>query len=159
MSDRLTMWLTTNPVMTWLIRHGASRLDPILFKASGGRFTSMGPPSMPMLTLTVPGRRTGKKRSVHLACLERGGDFLVVASAMGQERHPAWSYNLDADPEVDVQVAGRRFSARARVLSHEEKGEVWSEVHRVIPQMRVYETRTDRDIRVYCLSPTGEGLN
>ncbi len=114
---------------------------------------------MPMLTLTATGRHSGKKRSVHLACLEQGQDFLVVASAMGQERHPAWSYNLDADPEVEVQVSGRRFMARSRVLSSEEKAQVWGDVHEAIPQMKVYEGRTDRDIRVYCLSPTGEDLD
>ena len=154
MSDRFAMWLTTHPVMTWLIRHGASRIDPILFRATGGRFTSMGPPRMPMLTLTATGRHSGKKRSVHLACLEQGGDFLVVASAMGQQRHPAWSHNLDADPHVEVQVSGRRFDAHARVLSPDEKDQVWGAVHQAIPQMRVYEGRTDRDIRVYRLSPT-----
>jgi len=31
----------------------ASRLDPLLFRASGGRLTVFGPPAMPMLTLTM----------------------------------------------------------------------------------------------------------
>ena len=55
-----------------------------------------------------------------------------------------------------MQASGRRFLARARVLSAEEKSRVWDDVHRAIPQMRVYEDRTDRDIRVYCLSPVSE---
>jgi len=153
-SDRLSIWLTTNRAMTWLIRHGASRLDPLLFRATNGRFTSMGPPRMPMLTLTMTGRRSGEKRSVHLACLEKGDDLLVVASAMGQKRHPAWSHNLQADPNVEVQVQGRRFMAQARVLSDTEKAEIWGDVHQAIPQMRVYEGRTDRNIRVFRLSPS-----
>ena len=148
------MWLTTNRMMTWLIRHGASRIDPLLFRATNGRFTSMGAPRMPMLTLTMTGRRSGEKRSVHLACLEKGDDLLVVASAMGQERHPAWSHNLEADPNVEVQVQGRRFMAQARVLSDGEKAQIWGDVHQAIPQMRVYEERTDRNIRVFCLTPS-----
>ena len=55
MSDSFIVWLSTNPVATFLIRNIASPLDPILFKASNGRFTSMGPPAMPMLTLTAAG--------------------------------------------------------------------------------------------------------
>ena len=108
-----------------------------------------------MLTLTMTGRRSGEKRSVHLACLEKGEDFLVVASAMGQQRHPAWSYNLEADSNVEVQVHGRRFMAEASLLSDEEKQEVWEDVHQAIPQMRVYEERTERNIRVFRLSPSG----
>jgi deazaflavin-dependent oxidoreductase (nitroreductase family) len=157
MSERLIVWLSTNPVATWLIRNVASRLDPIVFRATNGRFTSMGPPAMPMLTLTATGRRSGEPRSVHLACLERGGDHLVVASAMGQERHPAWRYNLEANPEVKVQMPGERFAARARALTSAEKDEVWPEVKRTIPQMNVYEKRTDRNIRVFRLSRVDSG--
>jgi len=101
--DRIVR-LSTSPLATWWVRNVASRLDPLIFRASGGRFTSFGPPAMPMLTLTHKGRRSGRLRSVHLACALHEGDHLVVASAMGQEKHPAWRYNLEADPEAEVQV-------------------------------------------------------
>ncbi len=153
MSDRFVVWLSTSSVVTWVIRHIASHLDPWLFRASNGRFTSMGAPRMPMLTLTAQGRRSGRERSVHLACLEEDGAYLVVASAMGQQKHPGWRYNLDANPLVEVQVRGKRFQARAQVLSDDEKKSAWPRVHAAIPQMRVYEARTPRNIRVYRLSP------
>jgi len=152
LSERFIVWLTTNPVSTWLIRNVASRLDPILFRASNGRLTSFGPPAMPMVTLTMRGRRTGKARSVHLACIERDGVPHVVASAMGQQRHPAWRYNLKANPEVEVQSRGERFHARAEALTDAEKQAIWADVHRVLPQMKVYENRTGRNIRVFRLS-------
>jgi len=155
-SDRFVVWLSTNPVATWVIRNVASRLDPVIYKATNGRLTSMGPPAMPMLTLTATGRHSGEPRSVHLACLEDEGDLLVVASAMGQERHPAWRYNIEANPQVEVQARGERFAARATVLSDAEKAAVWPEVRRAIPQMAVYEKRTDRDIRVFRLARLGE---
>jgi deazaflavin-dependent oxidoreductase (nitroreductase family) len=151
MSDRFVLWATTHPLVSWVIRHVASRLDPILFRASNGRFFSMGVPSMPMLTLTAVGRSSGKPRSVHLACLEVGGDPLVVASAMGQARHPAWSQNLLANPRAQVQVRGERFEARAHMLDDAEKAAVWADVRAAIPQMQVYEQRTGRNIRVFRL--------
>jgi deazaflavin-dependent oxidoreductase (nitroreductase family) len=147
------IWLTTNPVTTWLVRTIFSRVDPFVFRKTNGRYTAMGPPSMPMLTLTAVGRHSGKARSVHLACLEQGGDFLIVASAMGQERHPAWRYNLEANPEVEVQVAGRRFAAHAQLLDEESRAEIWPRVHDAIPQMKTYESRTDRKICVFRLRP------
>ena len=151
MDERTIVWLSTNPVATWLIKHVASPLDPLIFKATNGRFTMFGPPAMPMLTLTAKGRTSGQPRSVHLACIEHEGNYLVVASAMGQQEHPAWRYNIEANPEVEIQMTGERFGARAEVLSDSEKERVWGHIRRVIPQMNVYEQRTDRNIRVFRL--------
>jgi deazaflavin-dependent oxidoreductase (nitroreductase family) len=156
LNEERVVRLSTSPLATWLVRNVASRLDPVLFRASGGRFTSFGPPAMPMLTLTHRGRRTGRLRSVHLACVPHDGDHLVVASAMGQERHPAWRYNLEAEPDAEVQVLGERFAVKARVLSDAEKREVWPALRRAIPQLAVYEKRTDRNIRVFRLRRAAE---
>ena len=152
MKQETVVWLTTNPVTTWWIRNVASKLDPLIFRATGGRFFSMGKATMPMITITTTGRKTGKPRSVHLACLERDGGWLIWASAMGQEKHPAWSLNLEANPELEVQVEGDRFQARARRLTDAEKQAVWDEVKKAVPQLEVYETRTDRNIRLYHLT-------
>lgn len=89
---------------------------------------------------------------MHLAALEQEGDYLIVASAMGQAKHPAWRYNLEANPDVRVQVEGESFNARARVLDDVEKASVWSDIKRAIPQIVVYEQRTERNIRVFRLS-------
>jgi deazaflavin-dependent oxidoreductase (nitroreductase family) len=118
------IWLTINPVSTWLIRNVCSPLDPLIFRASNGRFFSMGAPTSGMLTVTMTGRRSGKRRSVHLGCVEQEGDPLIVASAMGQARHPGWRYNLEVNPDVEVQMRGECFAARARVLSDAEKAAV-----------------------------------
>ena len=80
--------------------------------------------------------------------------YLVVASAMGQEKHPAWRYNLEAHPEVEVQAQGERYRAIAQVLSEVEKKEIWDSIKQLIPQMNVYEKRTDRNIRVFRLRRT-----
>jgi deazaflavin-dependent oxidoreductase (nitroreductase family) len=123
----------------------------MLFKLTNGRFTSTGIPTLPMLTMTVIGRKTGRPRDIQLAYHRDGGDLLVVASAMGQERHPAWRYNIEAQPEVEVQMRGERYRATAERLTDEEKDAVWPAIKRTIPQMNTYETRTDRNIRVFRL--------
>ena len=152
MNDDFVVRLSTSRVATWWIKHVASRLDPVIFRASGGRFTSMGPPAMPMLALTAIGRRSGRPRSVQLACLELDGDYLVVASAMGQHKHPAWRYNIEANPQVEIQMRGQRFAARAQVLTDAEKDRIWADIREAIPQIDVYEERTDRNLRVFRLS-------
>ena len=144
--------LVTNPVTTWIIRTFSARIDPHLYRATNGRFHSMGPGSESMATITMKGARTGKPRSVHLACVHHEGDILLVASAMGQEEHPRWRYNLEANPDCQVQTLGDAYDARARVLSDAEKDAVWDKMREQIPMIHVYEKRTDRNIRVFRLS-------
>lgn len=138
---------------SWLVRSFASKVDPIIFRATNGRFTSTGPPTLPMLALTVPGRRSGDLRTVQLAYAAEGESYLVVASAMGQDRHPAWRYNLEAAGAGTVQLRGKVVAVTAEVLSDEEKAQVWSQIKVTIPQMATYEQRTDRNIRVFRLTP------
>ena len=138
-------------VGSWLVKHVASKVDPLVFRATRGRFTSTGVPTLPMLALTVPGRRSGEPRTVQLAYHRDGDDLLVVASAMGQQRHPAWRYNLEAAAGGEVLLRGASYRVTARVLGTDEKQRLWPAIGRTIPQMATYERRTDRDIRVFRL--------
>jgi len=151
-ADSFVVKLVTNPVSTWLIRTICAPLDPLIMRATNGRFSAMGPAADTMLTVTMTGRRSGKPRSVQLTSVEHEGDRLIVASAMGQSKHPGWRYNLEANPDVEIQIPGERYRARARVLTDEEKDAVWDKMRKQVPMIHVYERRTDRNIRVFRLS-------
>lgn len=151
-ADSWLVWLVTNRVTTWIIRTFAARIDPHLYRATNGKYHSMGPGSDTMVTITMTGARTGQPRSVHLACVHDEGDILLVASAMGQEKHPSWRYNLEANPDCEVQTLGESYKARAKVLSDAEKDAIWDKMRTQIPMIHVYEKRTDRNIRVFRLS-------
>lgn len=157
MYSRLVNRFSATRAGSWLVRHWAAKVDPVLFRLSGGRITSTGKPTLPMMALTTTGRRSGEPRTVQLAYATDGDDLLVVASAMGQERHPAWRYNLEAAGAASVLLRGRTLQVTARVLSDDEKAAVWEQVTAVIPQMRTYEQRTDRNIRVFRLTPAPAG--
>ena len=151
MKQSLLVRITTSKPVTWFLANVASHVDPVLFKATNGRLTLFGPTAFPMVTITMIGRKSGKARSVHLAAIEDEGDQLIVASSMGREKHPGWRYNLEANPDVEVQAEGDFYKARAEILSDVEKGRVWPKIRETVPQMCVYETRTDRNIRVFRL--------
>jgi deazaflavin-dependent oxidoreductase (nitroreductase family) len=140
-------------VGSWMVKHVASPIDPLIFKATNGRFTITGTPTLPMLALTVVGRHSGQPRTVQLAYEADGDSYLVVASAMGQARHPAWRYNLEAAGGGTVRRRGRVEQVTATVLSDDEKAAVWPRIKATIPQMSTYEGRTDRNIRVFRLTP------
>lgn len=138
---------------SWLVKHVASQVDPVVFRLSGGRWTSTGKPTLPMLTLTVAGRRSGEPRTVQLAYVADGQSYLVVASAMGQDKHPAWRYNLEAAATATILVRGGSRTVTAELLTDEEKLKWWPALEAGIPQMRTYRQRTDRNIRVFRLRP------
>jgi deazaflavin-dependent oxidoreductase (nitroreductase family) len=71
------------------------------------------------LLLTHTGRVTGKQRNAVLEIIRREPDLDVsyVVSAWGERSD--WLQNVLANPEVEVQIGGRRFSARAVILTDE----------------------------------------
>lgn len=150
---RFVNWFSTTRLGTWIASRIAARLDPVVYRLSGGRFTSTGPLTIPQLVLTTTGRRSGERRSVSLGYLADGDAFVVVASNFGKAHHPAWSHNLDAGPAASVNLNGRDVAVRAERLGDAEKAAVWPRLVRIIPQFDVYVTRTDRNIKVYRLRP------
>lgn len=71
---------------------------------------------MPTLLLRTAGRRTGQPRTTALVYGRDAGRWMVVASNGGHHKPPAWFLNLEADPEVEVQVGVRRFPVTATAL-------------------------------------------
>ena len=104
-----------------------------------------------VLLLTTTGRRTGQPRTLPLIYQKHGDDHLVVASKGGSDQPPAWYLNLEANPEVEVQVHGDRFTARARTATAAEKPELWKIMTATWPAYDEYQTKTDRDIPVVVL--------
>ena len=56
-----------------------------------------------------------------------------------------------AHPEIDVQVKGDKFRARARTAESPEREELWAEAIKDWPNFDVYQSRTDRVIPVVVL--------
>jgi len=149
---RFINWFSTTTVGRFIAIQLAARLDPVLYKLTGGKVTTVGPQVIPQLVLTTIGRKSGQKRSVQLGYTEDGDDYLVVASNFGGKNHPGWSYNLDAHPEAEVQLGPETKKVIATRVSDEEKETLWPRIADNIPQMKSYRVRTERNIKVYRLS-------
>jgi deazaflavin-dependent oxidoreductase (nitroreductase family) len=104
-----------------------------------------------VLILTTKGRRTSLLRSAALIFGRRGDDYLVVGSKGGAPQPPAWYLNLQADPEVQVQVKADRFSARARTATPDEKPVLWQTMTSIWPDYDAYQQRCEREIPVVIL--------
>jgi deazaflavin-dependent oxidoreductase (nitroreductase family) len=150
---RFELWVAKTALGAWMTRAFAARVDPVIFRLSGGRFTSMGPVVIPQLVLTTLGRKPGQERDAQLVYTDLAGVVYVVASNFGGESHPAWSYNLQADPRAFMQLRDEKIPVCAEQLSDEEKASVWQKLCDNIPNYSTYRERTDRNIKVYRLSP------
>ena len=106
---------------------------------------------VPTLLLTTTGRRSGRSFTTPLIYGRHGDSYVVVASKGGAPRHPDWYMNLSENPEVGLQVAADRFTARARTAGPDEKPAVWSTMAEIWPEYDLYQTRTSRVIPVVIL--------
>ena len=109
-----------------------------------------------ILVLFTKGRKSGAQRSHALIYREHGDAYLVVASKGGNDAPPAWFLNLQAHPDVEVQIKGDRFPARARVATPEEKPAMWAAMTEVWPDYDEYQTKTSREIPVVVLERAGD---
>src|SRR4029453_9402138 len=103
------------------------------YLASGGADGHEWKPGVPTLLLTTRGRKSGQLRRTALIYGRTGDPDGVVAPRGGDPRHPAWYLNLDADPDVHVQVKADEFDARARTATGEERARLWREMVRIWP--------------------------
>jgi deazaflavin-dependent oxidoreductase (nitroreductase family) len=104
-----------------------------------------------VLLLTTTGRRSGKARTTPLIYQESDGDPVIVASLGGAPKHPSWYHNLQANPEVEVQIRREKFTARARTATADEKPALWKLMTAAWPAYDEYQTKTDREIPVVIL--------
>ena len=77
---------------------------------------------VPICLVEHRGRRTGKLRTTPLVYLRDGDRVVVVASQAGRPQHPLWYRNMEADPDVTVQVRGDRRPMRARTAAAPSSG-------------------------------------
>ena len=101
--------------------------------------------------LTTTGRKSGETRKTPLIYGQQDGKTMVVASKGGADQPPAWYLNLKENPEVQFQIKGDRFTAKARDATPEEKPELWKIMTSQWPDYDEYQKHTDREIPVVVL--------
>jgi len=134
-SDHLSRYIATNGE------------DGYLWDASIGGGKGM----IPTLLLTTVGRKSGKSLTMPLIFGQSGPDYVVVASKGGAPVHPAWYLNLQANPQVRVQIRADKFAARARTANPEERAALWPKMVEVYSPYEHYQKKTDRQIPLVIL--------
>ena len=116
-----------------------------LYRVSGGRFGArMG--WIDVALVETIGRRSGKVRTVPIACYPYEDSVVVSASNSGQDSHPAWYHNLRANPHCKVQLGRDRYEAVAEELDAAAREAMWPVIVEMNHHQGEYLEKTDREI-------------
>ncbi|WP_433237111.1 nitroreductase family deazaflavin-dependent oxidoreductase [Streptosporangium sp. CA-135522] len=120
------------------------------FRANGGK---VGGPfeGGDLLLLTTTGAKSGTERTTPLAYVRDGDLLLIVASAAGAPRHPAWYHNLLAHPLVRVEIGTEVFTASAVPAEGARRDQLFEHAVRAAPGYADYQARTTRVLPVVVL--------
>jgi deazaflavin-dependent oxidoreductase (nitroreductase family) len=128
------------------------KIHPWLYKTSGGKIGGkiVG---MPVLLLKTTGRKSGQARERALTYMPHGDSFVVIASFLGEPRHPDWWLNLQARPQATVTHGRAVIPVTSREAQGEERDRLWDAVVKTNPDYAEYQQRTSRKIPVVILEP------
>jgi deazaflavin-dependent oxidoreductase (nitroreductase family) len=132
-------------LMLWLNKLAMNRI-----RRKGGKVMGMN-----ALVLTTVGAKSGVVRQSPVGWFAgKDGSWLIVASAAGAPRNPAWYYNLAAHPDdVQVEVAGRKVAVVAVQLGGAEREQAWRQITAAAPRFAEYQEKTDRQLPIIRLVP------
>jgi deazaflavin-dependent oxidoreductase (nitroreductase family) len=135
----------SGPFHRWLNKVMSRRL-----RRKGGRIMGFN-----ALVLTTVGAKSGARRTNPVGWFSgQDGSWLIVASAAGAPRNPAWYYNIAAHPdEVKIEMDGRTIPVTAEQLHGAERDEAWQQITAAAPRFAQYEQKTDRVLPVIRLEP------
>ena len=107
----------------------------------------------PVILLTTIGAKSGKIRKTPLMRVEHDGEYAIVASLGGAPKHPVWYHNVKAHPRVELQDGTVTKDYEAREVFGDEKAAWWERAVEAWPDYAQYQTKTDRQIPVFVLTP------
>lgn len=142
----------TRPFIAVYRRIGA-RIDPWINRVTKGAYATRVA-GFPALTLVTTGAKTGRRRESSLFYVRDGDDFVVVGTNFGTEHHPAWTYNLRADPNAEIEVGGETVAVTAESVGDEDFERLWPGFTEFYEGYDAYRARLEREARMFALRPT-----
>jgi F420H(2)-dependent quinone reductase len=105
------------------------------------------------LRLRTVGRRTGKERTAIVAYFEDGPNLVTMAMNGWADAEPAWWLNLQAQPDVSVDLHGGSRAVHARAADKDERSRLWARWSDLDKDLDGYAARRSRETAVVILEP------
>ena len=137
---------------SWYFINVATQMDRLLLPLSRGRLSSTF--GQPVGLLETVGAKSGEQRRTPLLFLRDGDRVVLVASKGGSRRHPAWYWNLRANPRVKFRGPGGVSGEYvARVAEGKERSRLWNEAVDLYAGYSTYAETGGRVIPIVVLEP------
>ena len=122
-----------------------------LYERTGGaEGNTLMDTGLPVVIVTMRGRKTGKIRKIALMRVEHEGRYALVGSQGGAPEDPKWVHNLRENPDaVTLQDGPAPFAARVREVGGAEREEWWERAVAAYPAYADYQRKTARVIPVF----------
>jgi deazaflavin-dependent oxidoreductase (nitroreductase family) len=105
------------------------------------------------LRLTTIGRRTGRERNVMVGYFEDGPDLVTMAMNGWGEGEPAWWLNLQAHPDVRLDLVDGPRSVAGRAAQDAERERLWTRWQEIDKNLDAYAARRSTETAVVILEP------
>ena len=129
-------------------------VEHLVARLTGGRAGPISGVIVPSLVLHTIGARSGQPRTTALMCCPvADGTILVTGSNFAADSHPAWSYNLLAHPDAEIDYDGSHTAVHAELIPDSERDAVWRLLDEQWPGYRGYERASGRILRIFRLAP------
>lgn len=125
-----------------------------LYERSDGRRNGTAK-GLPVLLLTVAGRRTGTPRTTPVAYVEQDGSYVVAGSAGGMDLEPQWFRNLRRADRATVRIGAEMLDVTVHIPGRTDRDRMWQDVVlATAPFFADYERKSSRLIPLALLTPT-----
>ena len=145
-SSKMNTYKVVKPIMVFL-----TKLHRLLFNKLGLR--SLGSLlGNPICIITTVGRKSGNPIVIPLLTIPHEDNYILVASHGGAPNNPAWVYNLIHEPRIKMTVKSKTYNMFAKILSDEEKENIWPIIIKAGPFYDEYQKKITRNIPVFLCS-------
>jgi deazaflavin-dependent oxidoreductase (nitroreductase family) len=135
----------------WLVQRAA-------YSVTGGRLglRTATADRWGMMCLRTVGRRTGVERKAILGYFEDGPDLVTMAMNGWADAEPAWWLNLQAHPDVTVDLPGGSRAVHAHPADKDERPRLWARWAVYDKGLDAYAALRSRETAVVIFSPRPE---
>ena len=108
-------------------------------RAHGGRPREGPLAGQPLMLLHTKGAKSGQPRRSIVTYSRDGDAYVIAGTAGGAPKHPGWVFNVQADPNVTIEIGSETFSATATVeRDGPERDRLWANHVQQIPRFGEY---------------------
>ena len=150
--------IAASPPGAWFYARTLHHFDGLFLRLSGGRVTMTSlVAGLPLVIVTTTGAKSGVPRTVPLLCIRDERDpaaFAIIATNWGQQRYPAWYFNLKANPRAACSIAGKTGQYLAHEATDEEYARFWQYATDTYIGYPLYKQRIHgRNIPIMVMTP------